>query len=276
MLGGTATWWGSDQVQVRPERRYLKDSQTYRIVQVAAAEVRVKFVDFAALSAWVEQAGSTAGVTINGIEWTVTEQHRTTVQREVRVQVVRDATQRAEAYASAIGSAGVVLQTLWEPGLRPDSRSDDGGGSVTRAMMASGSSAGIELRPNDIEISASVTADFVVEQSRAASRHRASRDGPRTGARVAPRAGGGSSARSFPPSTVARKDEPHVLLPPLPPLPAAVRLRRGLRSLRARRAADRRLIRRLGPARRARQMRQARSRARSIASSATSTRRNAR
>lgn len=164
VLGGTATWWGSDQVQVRPERRYLKDSQTYRIVQVAAAEVRVKFVDFAALSTWVEQAGSTAGVTINGIEWTVTEQHRTTVQREVRVQAVRDATQRAEAYASVIGSTGVVLQTLWEPGLRPDSHSSDAGGSITRAMMASGSSAGIELRPNDIEISASVTADFVVEQ----------------------------------------------------------------------------------------------------------------
>lgn len=162
--GGGATWWGSDQVRVRAERRYLKDSQVHRTVQVAAAEVRVKFRDFGALSDWIDRAGSVEGVTIAGIEWTVTERLRTTVEREVRIEAVQDARRRAEAYASAIGGGGVVLQTLWEPGLRPNaSGADDGGGFAVRALASSGSFASIELRPDDIEIAAAVTADFVVE-----------------------------------------------------------------------------------------------------------------
>ncbi|MDQ1531380.1 MAG: uncharacterized protein QOE37_1485 [Microbacteriaceae bacterium] len=160
---GTATWWGSDQVRVRPERRYLKDSETYTWVQVAAAEVRVKFRDFDALSAWVERAGTETGVSIAGIEWAVTQKRRTEVQREVRVEAVLDAMQRAEAYASAIGSSGITLQALWEPGLRPNAGATDQGGYVTRAMAASGNYSSMELRPDDIEISAAISADFTTE-----------------------------------------------------------------------------------------------------------------
>ena len=159
----SATWWGSDQVRAWAMRRYLKDSEVHRVVQAASAEVRVKFRDFDALSGWIDRAGSVEGVTIAGTEWTVTDLLRVQVQREVRVEAVADARRRAEAYASAIGGTGVVLQSLWEPGLRPHSGGVDEGGSVTRALMASpDSSASIELRPDDIEIAAEVTADFLV------------------------------------------------------------------------------------------------------------------
>ncbi|MFD1722883.1 SIMPL domain-containing protein [Amnibacterium endophyticum] len=159
---GAATWWGSDQVRVHSVRRYRKDSEVADVVQAAAAEVRVKFRDFGALSDWVEQAGSLEGVTVADIDWTVTEAHRTQVQREVRVQAVRDATQRAEAYAAAIGAESVELQALWEPGLRPGADSHAGGGFTTRAMLSASGSSGFELRPDDIEIAAEVTADFLV------------------------------------------------------------------------------------------------------------------
>lgn len=164
---GAATWWGSDQVRVRPERRYLKDSETHRWVQVASADVRVRFRDFDALSSWVEQAGSAAGASIDGVDWTVTEQHRAHAQREVRVEAVQDAVQRAEAYASAIGGTGVTLQAVWEPGLRPNVSGgfDGGGGGMARAM-AMKSGGGLELRPDDIELAAEVTADFVVDLHR--------------------------------------------------------------------------------------------------------------
>ena len=95
-------------------------------MQVASAEVSVKFRDFEALSEWFETAGGVSGVTIGGIEWTVTEKRRAQVEREVRVQAVADAVARAEAYASAIGGTGVTLEALWEPGLRPSA----GGGRV--------------------------------------------------------------------------------------------------------------------------------------------------
>ena len=161
---GAATWWGSDQVWVRPERRYVKDSETHRTVQVASVGIRVKFRDFAALSEWVDAAGSVTGTSVNGVEWTVTEQRRVQAEREVRVEAVRDAMQRAEAYASAIGGTGVVLQALYEPGLRPNATGGEGGGYVARALAAVPAGGGsFELRPDDIEISAEVTADFVVQ-----------------------------------------------------------------------------------------------------------------
>lgn len=159
---GSATWWGSAQVRVRPERRYHKNSETYSVVQTASAEVRVKFRDFQALADWFERAGSVAGVTVAGIEWTVTEEHRRQVEREVRVQAVQDATRRAEAYAGAIGGDGVALQALFEPGLRPNAGGAAAGGFVSRAVTASAHQSSMELRPDDIEIGAEVTADFLV------------------------------------------------------------------------------------------------------------------
>lgn len=159
---GAATWWGSDQVRAWPQRRYVKDSSEYSIVQVAAAEVKAEFRDFAALSSWVTEAGSIDGVTLGGIEWTVTEQQRIAVQREVQVAAVQDAVRRAEAYASAIGGAGVTLQQLWEPGLRPNTSGAGGDGPMLRSMVAAGGFADVELRPDDIEIAASLSADFRV------------------------------------------------------------------------------------------------------------------
>lgn len=159
---GVATWWGSDQVRVRAERRYVKD-EDWRTVQVARAQVKVKFRDFSALSDWVDDIGSVAGTAIDGIDWTITEGHRREVEREVRVRAVQDATARAEAYATAIGGGAVRLERLWEPGLRPSSIGSAEGGVVTRAMMKAAGSGGIELRPDDIEVSAEVTADFEVD-----------------------------------------------------------------------------------------------------------------
>ncbi|HEV7623665.1 MAG TPA: SIMPL domain-containing protein [Amnibacterium sp.] len=159
---GTATWWGSDQVHVRAERRYRKDSETQYTVQVASTEVLVKFRDFGALSEWIDRAGSVPGTSIGGIDWTVTEVRRTEVEREVRVEAVQDAVRRAEAYASAIGGNGVTLEAVWEPGLRPNASGSEGGAYLSRALAVSGSYSSIELRPDDIEIAAAVTADFTV------------------------------------------------------------------------------------------------------------------
>lgn len=161
---GAATWWGSDQVRAWPQRRYVKDSSEYSIVQAAAAEVKVRFRDFAALSSWAAEAGSVDGVTLAGIDWTVTEQQRLAVQREVQVAAVQDAVRSAEAYASAIGGAGVTLQQLWEPGLRPNTGVAGGDGPMMRSMAAAGGFGDIELRPDDIEIAASLSADFLVLQ----------------------------------------------------------------------------------------------------------------
>ena len=157
---GAATWWGSDQVWVRPEIRFEGRNEERRTVQIATARVHVRFQDFAALSTWILDAGSVTGVSIQGIDWTVTKPHEAEVEREMRVEGVRDAVARAEAYASAIGGTGVQLRAVWEAGLRPASGSSRG--SLWQAQAQMMNEPGVQLRPDDITIHAEVTADFEV------------------------------------------------------------------------------------------------------------------
>jgi uncharacterized protein len=158
---GVATRWTSQQVWVRAEARWEGRDEQRRTVQIATAEVAVRFRDFEALSAWVLTAGAEPGVTVHRIEWAVTADHRAAAERELRVLAVEDALARAGAYASAIGGGGVRLAALWEAGLRPSASAQDGG--IARAMSRMAEASAVELRPADIEIAAVVTADFVVE-----------------------------------------------------------------------------------------------------------------
>ncbi|MDQ1512866.1 MAG: uncharacterized protein QOC59_708 [Microbacteriaceae bacterium] len=164
VASGSATWWGADQVRLSTARRYLKDSDVTELYYVAAADVSVKFADFDALSAWIASIGSLEGVDLDSIHWTLTDVHRVEVQREVRAEAVLDARERARAYAGVLGLDTIELQAVYEPGLRPNASSAHGGSSdfvLTRAMSAAGGGEEFSLKPDDIEVGAAITADFV-------------------------------------------------------------------------------------------------------------------
>lgn len=158
---GAATWWGSAQVWVRAEHRHEGAAQTLRTLQLASAGVQVRFQDFAALSTWILEAGSVPGVSVDQVVWEVTRAHRAAAERALRVEAVGDAIERAEAYASAIGGGGVALQAVWEEGLRPSESQQQPRWGAQR--LSNRTDDGFDLRPGDIEIGASVTADFAVE-----------------------------------------------------------------------------------------------------------------
>jgi uncharacterized protein len=165
VASGAATWWGADTVFASSFKRYIKDSDVTQTVQYAAAGITVKFQDFAALAGWVSEVSAKSGVTVSGIDWTITDVVRTDVQKQVRIDAVRQAQGKAAAYASALGAAPPVLVAIYEEGLRPHVA---GGGvfaaSGVRGMRAppvSGES--FEFKPGDIEVSASITADFLVD-----------------------------------------------------------------------------------------------------------------
>lgn len=159
-----ATWWSADQLSVSTVHRYLKDSDVSEPFQVASAGVAVKFADFAALSAWVTEVGTLDGVVVDGVDWALTEARRTEVEKEVRTDAVRDAQERAAAYAAALGFATVTVAALYEAGLRPHTHPgfEGGGGGIRYARMAADSADGpmVSLRPENIEVSATITADF--------------------------------------------------------------------------------------------------------------------
>jgi uncharacterized protein len=155
-------------VRVSPYKEYKKNSDVTVIRYRADASVEVKFRDFAALSAWVTDIGEQDGITIVGITWALTESLRTDLERRARIDAVRDAEKKASDYARAFGAGAPTLVAptlvaLWEPGLRPSEESSVGGSPMSARMAASTSGGGtVELKPEDIAVSASITADYTV------------------------------------------------------------------------------------------------------------------
>jgi uncharacterized protein YggE len=161
---GAATRWTADHLYVSTVQRYLKDSDVSEPFQVAAAGVAVRFSDFAALSAWVTEVGSADGVVVDGVEWELTDARRKEVETEVRAEAVRDAQERAAAYAAALGLSAVTVGALFEPGLRPHGQPGFDAGAPKYARMAAADFGGggpvVSMRPEQIEVTATITADF--------------------------------------------------------------------------------------------------------------------
>ncbi|KAA1424501.1 SIMPL domain-containing protein [Mumia zhuanghuii] len=162
---GAATWWGADQVSAWTYDEWIKPSAQEEQVKVrrfrASAGVRVKFRDFRALSRWTSEVALLDGVSVGGVDWALTEVRRDAAVAEVRASAARDAVVRARAYADALGLGAVRLTTLYEDGLRPHVGGGVSvGGVAMRAAAAPSGGGGMELRPDDIEVSCAVTADF--------------------------------------------------------------------------------------------------------------------
>lgn len=163
VASGSASRWQTEQVWVSTIQRYLKDSDTSIPVQVARVSLSVRFSDWEALSDWVTRISARDAVSVDGIDWVLTEAKERAVLSAVRVDAVHDARARASAYAGAIGHERISLEAVYEPGLRPSGGEPGGSGMSPRMMKASFADAGasIELSPPELEVSASITADFV-------------------------------------------------------------------------------------------------------------------
>jgi len=163
---GPVTWWSSDQIRVGGHRPWNNQGKQLPIVYRTAVTVRAKFSDFERLGSWVTELSQRDGVTVNRIEWTLTERTRDTVTAEVRRAAVADAIDKATAYAEAAGFARVHPVAISDPGLLEGT----GGGSPgpqpaaysARAGAPRGAAepGGIEFTPEEITISAQVHARF--------------------------------------------------------------------------------------------------------------------
>ncbi|RIQ31177.1 SIMPL domain-containing protein [Jiangella rhizosphaerae] len=168
VTAGAATRWWADHLYVSTVQRYRRDSDVSETFQVAAAGISVRFSDFGALSAWVTDVGSVDGVVVDGVEWELTRAHRTAVEREVRAEAVRDAQERADAYAAELGYATATATALYEPGLRPHTQPGFEGTRAYRVVPLAADSAGgavVSMRPEQIEITATVTVDYLASGS---------------------------------------------------------------------------------------------------------------
>lgn len=158
---GPVTWWSSDQLSTWAQRPTNKQGVRLPVVHHARVAFRVKFADFTELSRWLDQVVSIEGVGIDHIVWTLTERHARELTLSVRAAAARDAIDKAQAYADALGLGQVRVIHIADAGmLGLGQRGDWVAQSSTRHATAQ-SSPRVSFTPEDIEVSVSVDATFV-------------------------------------------------------------------------------------------------------------------
>lgn len=157
---GPITWFAIHQVASGSYHPY-GDRGPLPLVHTAAARLKVEFTDFAALGRWLAANAALDGFTVGGIEWDLAKEHREAVHREVRQQAVLNAQAHAQDYADALDLGPVRITHVSD---RADAGFEPPHLMAMKSMGAYDSvESGPDLTPEDVEISASVTAQFVVD-----------------------------------------------------------------------------------------------------------------
>lgn len=162
---GPITWWSADAVRVWSERPWNNEGKQLDPVHHAALDLTAKFTDFAALSTWIEAVVAIPGVSVGSIQWALTDSSQTSAVTEVRSRAVKDAVAKASIYAQSIGLGSVTATAIADPGMLGDGGSSAGGPEMLRMAKFGGAAdamaAGLELKPRQIEVSATVDARFI-------------------------------------------------------------------------------------------------------------------
>lgn len=146
----------------RPINRGKQQPPIYR----AQAGVRADFTDFAALADLAARLGAVEGLELNWVEWRLTEETRRRLDGVCLTRAVEQARERALVMAKAAGESQVVFVQLADPGLlgEPAIRQEAFAGgaqlAMSRSKLMADEMAGIELRPEDLTVSATVQARF--------------------------------------------------------------------------------------------------------------------
>ncbi|MCU1507784.1 MAG: hypothetical protein JWQ12_49 [Glaciihabitans sp.] len=157
---GPVVWWASDAINVWSSKPWNSEGKQLAPVFHASVGFRVRISNFAELATWIEEVAALDGVTIDGIEWELTDPRRTAVIAEVRSRAVKDAVSKATVFAQSIGLGTVRAIALADPGMLGDQSSTTGSDYDGR-LMASRGGGELSFKPEHIEVSASVDARFL-------------------------------------------------------------------------------------------------------------------
>lgn len=162
---GPVTWHATDRIRVWSRRPFHDKGEQKPLVHHARTTTRAKFRDFEELARWVEAAASYPGVGIAGIEWALTERTREGAVDAARTRAVEEARRKAQVYADALGLGAPRCVALADPGMLGDH--SNAHGAVTAASFSRGAAAeepgGLSFTPEDIAVSATVDARFVID-----------------------------------------------------------------------------------------------------------------
>ncbi|GAA3644912.1 SIMPL domain-containing protein [Microbacterium marinilacus] len=162
---GAATWYDAGRISVwaytpDPTQKHPKPVTTHR----ASSTIEAKYADLAMLADDVAGFSAREGVAVGPVQWSLTEATRTGLQAEAAAGAIADATKRALTYAEAIrpgGGVHLALARVIESHLHGAGGGGGFAGTYARgAAMAMADSAPAEITTPDLEVSASVVAEF--------------------------------------------------------------------------------------------------------------------
>lgn len=161
---GSVSRWSADRVTVSSHRPWTNDGTRAALVHQASASGRATISNTDEVADLVDALATLELVTIDGLEWSLTDARLELERRDVRARAVADARAKAEVLAEAVGLGSLTPLALADPGMLDGS----GGGAaplprMERAMAMSAapqSAAGFSLRPEPIVIDVAVDARF--------------------------------------------------------------------------------------------------------------------
>jgi uncharacterized protein YggE len=161
---GPVTWWANKQIRTWAHRPFNRDGKQMPVVHHAVVEIDAKFGDFAELGRWLAWVSEVRGANVRQVRWTLTEVQRNALVREVRSAAVRDAAEKAQAYADALDLGPVRVSRVADAGILGGGlrHSEDAAGLYSRMSGAeAGGASAAEFAPEDIEVSAEIDAVFL-------------------------------------------------------------------------------------------------------------------
>lgn len=161
---GTVLDWTSKRLSVRAERPWSSDSKRLAPVYYASIDFTATFPEATELSIWVSDISPWDGVEVGWVDWHLTPETRTRLERDVAAGAVGVAVTRAKAYAGALGLDEVAPLEIADVGLISSGQPAPGAPMLKArgaVAFAADSAPAMDYEPEEIVISATVEARFL-------------------------------------------------------------------------------------------------------------------
>jgi uncharacterized protein YggE len=138
-------------------------NKTGKRLYSATCSLDIRFRNFKGLGEAVVKWASEPYVSLQGIEWLLTEQSQTTLEEQAKLEALRHAIKRAQGYADVIGRRSVT------PVKIEDTQYMFGEARIMQATRKMASSAsfgigvGLDFEPQQVEVNATLDVEFHAE-----------------------------------------------------------------------------------------------------------------
>ncbi|WP_207207110.1 SIMPL domain-containing protein, partial [Agromyces binzhouensis] len=160
---GVLDSWSAAQLRVWSHRPWNDQGRQLPLVHQASADLEVVFRDLEALGEWVGTVSTTSDVTVQGVDWRLTDATRSRVQEAAQRAAVAEAVRKAAVYAEALGLGSPTPVELADHGLleaQPIPRAHKAVAMRAMAMGVADSGPAPEFAPARLVVEASVDARF--------------------------------------------------------------------------------------------------------------------